>query len=125
MNEQLNTTDILADLESYFADPPATHALDLDTQAAITLLIWEVRGIVDIAAATKQSPNTARGLARLAAIANLLTNLLQPDDAALDLAGEQVAALPWGATLQAILTHAAGKFVSERDYREVVASYGD
>lgn len=124
MNTQLNSNDILADLESYFADPPATHALDLDTQAAITALLWEVHGIIDIAEASKQSINTTRGLKRLRTIAGLLLTLLQPDDAALDLAQDQVAALPWGATLQAILTHHAGHFVDEREYRKAVA-YGD
>jgi len=125
MDTQLNSTDILADLESYFADRDTTAGgLSVEQQAQVMQLLWEVEGIVSIVTATKQSPNTTRGLQRLRAIAGLLLALLDPGDDALDLAQEQVEAMPWGVQLQAILTHQAGHFVEEREYRQGVR-YGD
>ena len=41
MNTQLNSTDILQDLEAFYADPPATHAMTLAEQAQCYALIWE------------------------------------------------------------------------------------
>ena len=114
---QLDPDTILLDLESFLADnDPTTRGLDLDTQAAITTLLWEVSGICTIAELTRQSPNTARGLARLRAIAVRLMTLLDFDEAAFDLAETQVDALPWGGVKQALLANRTGRYVSERDY---------
>jgi len=91
---QLDPNDVLADLESFLADnDPTTRGLDLDTQAAITTLLWEVAGIVTIAEQTKQSPNTARGLARLRTIAARLLTILDFSEEAFDLAETQIAAI--------------------------------
>jgi len=114
---QLDPNDVLADLESFLADnDPTTRGLDLDTQAAITTLLWEVAGIVTIAEQTKQSPNTARGLARLRTIAARLLTILDFSEEAFDLAETQIDALPWSGVKQALLANRVGHYVSERDY---------
>lgn len=119
---QLDPDTIIFDLESFFADRATTAGgLTLEEQAQVMQLLWEVEGIVSIVTATKQSPNTTRGLLRLRTIAGLLLALLDPGDDAIDLANDQVAALPWGLQLQAILTHKAGHFVDEHAYRQAVA----
>ncbi len=115
MNTQLNTDNILADLESFLADTP-TGGLDLDTQAAITALLWEVNGIVTIAEQTRQSPNTAHALKRLRSIAVRLLTILDPCEEAFDLAETQIDAMPWNGIKQALLANRVGRYVSERDY---------
>ena len=113
---QLDSDTIIFDLESFLADRDVSGGLDLETQAAITQLLWEVSGIVTIAELTRQSPNTAHALKRLRTIAVRLMTLLDFSEDAFDLAETQVDALPWSGVKQALLANRTGRYVSEREY---------
>ena len=112
MNTQLNSTDILQDLEAFYADPPATHALTLEEQAQCYALIWELHGhLAMLRTSTKGTGNTGTALRYLEQVARELLGIVGGSDDAMDLAHELVDAMPAGGRRQALTMHLERRFV--------------
>ena len=113
--QTLVATDILADLEAFYSNPPATHALTLEEQAQCYALIWELHGHLAMLRTTKPVGNAANAVQNLAAVARELLGLLANNDDALDRAHEMVDAMPAGARKQALTMHLEQRFLSRRE----------
>ena len=107
MNTQLNSTDILADLESFLADTP-TGGLDFETTAQVIALLWEVNAHVAMLRTTKPKGNAGTACTYLERAAVALLNLLGDNDQVIDRAHELIEALPAGGRRQALAAYMGG-----------------